>query len=98
MQIFMKLGIKNTLVGGLVPEVRARAAKVMPGILQSGKVVSSALFTDCRGGYIVLDVGSSEELAELTAGLLDMFDIESHPVVPLEMLPEVLKKLEERGL
>jgi hypothetical protein len=47
---------------------------------------------------MLLDVDSVDELAEMLAPMLDGFDLETHPVVPLESLPVVLKKLEDQGL
>ena len=98
MLMFVKLEVKNSLVGPLVPETRMRAGKAISPIMQSGKAVSSGLFADQRGGFILLDVDSVDELAEMLAPMLDGFDLETHPVVPLESLPVILKKLEDQGL
>lgn len=98
MQVFIKLIIKDSIVGDLVMPTRERAGKVIPPIMQSGKVTASGLFIDARGGFMVLDVADSKELSMLLSPLVDVFTITTHPVMPLEELPAILQMLAEKGL
>jgi hypothetical protein len=98
MELFVKLTVKDSIVGDLVAPARAQAAKAIPMIMQSGKVVFSRLFADARGGFMVVDVADSSEVSELFSPLVDGWTLMIHPVVPLEELPKVLKRLADMGM
>jgi uncharacterized protein DUF3303 len=56
--------------------------------MESGKVVANGVFADTRGGFLVLDVDSSEEIFDLFAPATDYIRIETHPLTTAEKLQE----------
>ncbi len=54
----------------------------------SGKLETSGIFADARGGFFVFNVDSAEELAGLLNEVSDLGRIETHPIISLEALRE----------
>ena len=78
----------------------ARLQKALGGqfgkIMESGKVESSGIFADGRGGFFVVNVDSAEEVMGLLGDtILDRMNVETHPVVQMDTLMEWFKKLEK---
>jgi muconolactone delta-isomerase len=97
MRMLVKFHIKDSVVGDLVPQARKRAEEVTQKMLGSGKAECSGLIAGERGGFVVMNVDSSEELLMMIGPMLDVADIKIKPLVPLESLPDILKMLTEMG-
>jgi hypothetical protein len=63
-------------------------------IFASGAAVASGAFTSKRGGFVLLNVASGEELLQLMApGLSDNCTIETWPVLPFDQQTAVLQQI-----
>ncbi len=60
----------------------------MQRIMGSGKVESAGIFPGKRGGYMVFNVDSSEELMELIGDAHEVMRFDWNPVVSMETLGE----------
>ena len=94
MQIFVSFEAFDTIIGDAEESrLRIAAGAQFEKILASGKVEASGIFADRRGGFLLLNVDSGEELVDLLGrGLLENFHVESHPVVPFDKLQEYFEK------
>ena len=55
-------------------------------------MTTNGFFTEKRGGYMIPNVNSAEEVAELLGPMLEFFHLKVHPVMPLEKVPELFGK------
>ncbi len=93
MQVFVKFELEESITDReKVMEVRQVAGRHLQQIMESGKVVTTGVFADARGGFFVLDVYSSEELSDLLAPVLDYTRFETHPLTTVEKLQEFLER------
>ncbi len=94
MEIFVKLELSETITDReQVLRVRQAIGGQMQRIQESGKAKLLRVFSDARGGILLLDVDSSEELFELLgAPILDHFRVETHPMITVETLAEFFER------
>jgi len=67
----------------------------MDKIMNSGKVKDHGIFSDERGGFLVLEVDSSEELLTMFGPILDALKVKTHPIVSIQEIPPVFESIEE---
>ena len=93
MQLFIELEVFDTVVKDEdIRHVRNVFGKQMQKITASGKMDANGFFTEKRGGYMILNINSAEEVAELLGPMLEFFHFKVHPVMPLEKVPELFGK------
>ena len=93
MQLFIELEVFNTVIKDEdIRHVRNVFGKQMEKILASGKMVANGFFAGKRGGYLILNVDSTEEVIELLGTMIEYFHFKVHPVMPLEKVPELFGK------
>ena len=94
MEVFVKFEVFDTIHDREeVLALRQAVGKQMQEIQQSGKVKELRVFSDARGGFMLVDVDSPQELFELFgAALIDHFRIETHPVRTVEELVEFFER------
>jgi hypothetical protein len=62
------------------------------------KVKDFSIYGDARGGYLILDLDSGEELTELLGPeILDNCSVRAHPLVNLERLRNAFQLWHEQG-
>ena len=90
MEVFAKFEVFDTIYDREdVLALRQAVGRQLGEIQQSGKLKELRVFSDARGGFMLLDVDSPQELFELFgAALLDHVHIETHPVITAEDLAE----------
>jgi hypothetical protein len=86
MRFLVLLDVRNNF-----PPDQAVAAQVAIGaqiqkIRQSGKVKELGIFAEKRGGFILGDFSSAEELFDLTSPIKDIVEFEAHALVSPETL------------
>ena len=88
MQFLVQFEVFETFIAqDQIRTLRNRFGDQMGKILQSGKVLASGSFCDARGGFILLDVESSEEIFDLLgSALLDSCKIKTHPILSFDSL------------
>jgi len=86
MQFHVTFEAYKSIIGADVPALRKHAGAGIQRLMESGKVTSSGLFQGKRGGFLVINADSGEELFALIADLVDAFDITVTPVVGFEVL------------
>ncbi len=94
MEVFVKFELFDTIYNREdVLAVRQALGRQMQKIQESGKVKELRVFSDARGGFLLLDVDSSQELMDLFGSpMLDHFHIETHPVITAETLAEFFEQ------
>ena len=94
MQIFVQFIAFDTITAVQdVVNLRRLASEQFGRLKESRKLVSSGIFCDARGGYLVLDVQDSAEVLDLLgSGIVDHFHITTHPLVSLEQIGEFFRK------
>ncbi|MGD0817397.1 MAG: hypothetical protein ABR986_03245 [Methanomassiliicoccales archaeon] len=55
-------------------------------LLQSGKVMEHGIYSDERGGFLILEADSAEELHEMLSPIVDSMRIRAQPYVSLGTL------------
>lgn len=98
MRLFVKATVFETIHrDDDVKAVREMFRDGVNRMKQSGHLVDMGIFADGRGGYMILDVESAEEMFDLLGGgrLVDRLHLESHPVVSFEALERMF---EEHGV
>ena len=76
-----------------IMEVRKVLGERFKIILTSGKVQAGGIYSDARGGFLLVKVDSAEELFDLLGpAIIDHAHIETHPVISFEYLGEFFKK------
>lgn len=93
MKVFVRVEARETLAGKQDDDIRGFFGKFLPTLLKNPKYVSGHVFTDARGGYLILDIGAPEELWDLTAPMLPYFKMETHPVAPFEKVIDLFKMI-----
>jgi hypothetical protein len=87
MQMFVKIKVFDTLPGPADLQVREIVGAQIGKIMRSGKVASSGIFTDQRGGYFILNLQNGAEMMDLLDfPILTNCQVESHPVMSVEDL------------
>ncbi len=93
MQFFVEFEVFDTVIRDEdINRVRERFGKQLQKIMVSGKMVANGFFPERRGGYLILNVDSADEVIELLGIMIEYFRIKIHPVLPLEKLPELFGK------
>jgi hypothetical protein len=94
MEVFAKFEVFDTIYDREdVLALRQAVGRQIQHIQQSGKVKELRAFADARGGVMLVDIDSPQELFELFgAALLDHFHIETHPVITAEDLAEFFEQ------
>jgi hypothetical protein len=93
MELFVEMEVFDTIVRDEdIKRVRERFGAQLKKIMASGMVVTSGFFAEKRGGFLILNVNSNEEVVELLGTLIESFRIKIHPVMPLEKVPELFTK------
>src|SRR5512136_416782 len=93
MQLFVELEVFDTVIRDEdIRQVRNVFGKQMQKIIASGKMVANGFFAGKRGGYIILDANSAEEVVELLGIMIEYFHFKVHPVMPLDKVPELFGK------
>jgi uncharacterized protein YciI len=93
MQVFVKYEYEKSITDReKVMEVRQVGGRQLQQIMESGKVVASGVFADTRGGFLVLDVDSSEDLFDLIAPVADYIRFETHPLTTVEKVQEFFER------
>lgn len=95
----MRLLVSITVYDEIVSEddvLRARKvfAESWRKMLDSGKVECSGIYGNARGGFLVVDVDSAEDLWSFPVpSLLDYAHVEVHPVMDTERFMGMFKEL-----
>ena len=93
MRIFAKYELQETITDReKVMEVRQVDGRQLQQIMQSGKVRADGVFADGRGGFLVLEVDSAEELFDMFATIVDYIRIETRPLTSVEKLQEFFER------
>ena len=94
MEVFVKFEVFDTITNREeVLRLRQLVGQQMQQIQESGKVAQLGIFSDARGGFMLVDVDSPEELFELFgAAIIDHFHIETHPLITVEALAEFFER------
>ena len=92
MRFIVILRIREAIVGEMDPAVQRTVGTEVQKLLSSGKVTDSGVFAGDRGGFVLVNVASAEELFDLTAGLLDVAKLEIHPLMSFEHLGQFFQQ------
>jgi hypothetical protein len=94
MEVFVKFQVFDTITDREeVLRLRQVVGQQMQQIQESGKVTQLGIFSDARGGFMVADIDSSDDLFELFgAAMIDHFHIETHPLMTVEALAEFFER------
>ena len=94
MDVFVKFVVFDTITDREeVLRLRQVVGQQMQKIQESGKVTQLRVFSDARGGFMVVDIDSPEELFELFgSAIIDHFHIETHPLITVETLAEFFER------
>jgi hypothetical protein len=68
----------------------------MDKLVKSGKVEEHGIYSDERGGFLILNAESPEELFEMISPLGDAMMVRSHPYVSMRTLKSFFDAYEER--
>ena len=55
-------------------------------LLQSGKVKEHGIYSDERGGFLILEAETPEELFEMVSPMLDAMSVRTHPYVSINTM------------
>jgi hypothetical protein len=92
-ELFVEIEVFETIVKDEeIKRVRERFGAQLNKIMASGKLVASGFFAEKRGGFLILNVNSNEDVVELLGVLIESFRIKVHPVMPLEKVLELFTK------
>lgn len=93
MRMFVKIEAYDSVIAQEdIRRARAVVGEKIQAVMATGKVRSSGVFGDMRGGYFDLDIDTAEEFNELVGDLVDFARIETHPVASFESLAELFEK------
>ena len=95
MRFFVELIVRDNFDPMSAVPVQKMLSVQMDKIMNSGKVKEHGIFSDERGGFFILEVGSSEELLKMLSPILDAVKVKTHPIVSIQELPAVFKSYEE---
>lgn len=73
--------------------VQRRFGDQLQKILQSGKVKDGGILVGDRGGYLVLESDSAEQIEGWLAGIVDIAKFDVTPVVSFDILPKLFADL-----
>ncbi|MEO2002525.1 MAG: DUF3303 family protein [Candidatus Poribacteria bacterium] len=89
MKLHVNWNLFETVTGSaLVGEVRQQVGPLIGKLTESGKMESHGVYADGRGGFIVLNVDSADEVLALLYPLHDFATIETRPIVSFQELGE----------
>jgi uncharacterized protein YciI len=92
-QVFLKYEVQETITDReKVMEVRQVSARALQPVFESGKVVADGVFADARGGFVVLEANSAEEIFDMFAPVIDYLRMETHPLMSVEKLQEFFER------
>jgi hypothetical protein len=94
MEVFVKFELFDTITDReQVLRLRQVVGPQFQHIQESGKAKALRIFSDARGGFILLDVDSPEELFDLFGSpIIDHCHVETHPVIRVEKLAEFFER------
>lgn len=94
MQFLIRMRLFDSIIGEAdIQRARKAFVKQLGTIMDSGALLTSGAFAGQRGGFLLVEVDSGEQLWELLGeGVLDHFDVKTDAVFPLENLKEFLEK------
>lgn len=97
MRLHVKMEVYDSITSDeQVARTRKRFAESWKKMQDSGKVLTSGIFADLRGGYMVVDVDTAEELWALPMhGILDAIKMEVHPVMDADKFMTMFKDIGE---
>jgi hypothetical protein len=72
-----------------VAAARTAGTAFFAGIGQDPRVKASGHFADGRGGFMLIELNSAEEMLQFTGPFLDFVRFESHPVLPLAAIAQM---------
>lgn len=72
----------------VIPRLRELAGDIVQRFMETGNVESAGIIPGIRGGSIVLNVDSAEELLKLVGDAHGVFNVSFDPTVPIETLGE----------
>lgn len=75
-----------------VETAREQGFKFFGGIEADPRVKASGHFADGRGGFMLVEVNSAEEVLQLTGPFLDYVRFETHPVLPFSQILKVFEQ------
>ena len=78
---------RDSVVGELVPKLRADVATAVKRIGESGKMKAGGILGGRRMAFLLLEVDSAAEILELLGGeIIDNMQVETNPVISFEEL------------
>ncbi|MBI4249108.1 MAG: hypothetical protein HY611_06365 [Elusimicrobia bacterium] len=94
MQVFVKFEVFNTITDRQqILELRQLMGTQLRNIELSKKLKIGNIFADARGGFLLLDVQSNEEVFQLLGSvIIDHCHVETHPVITFQQLGDFFKK------
>ncbi len=99
MQLLVTFTVHDTIV--LDEDRRLRNEVVgprMPQIMGSDKLLASGIFTNDRGGFLLMDIDDIAELYDLLGPeIYANFEVVVQPILPSEKLGELFEKWASEG-
>jgi hypothetical protein len=92
MQFHVTFEAYDSIIGHDVPALRKLAGAGIQRIMGTGKVVSSGLFQGKRGGFMIINAESGEELFGIIGDMVDGFNITVTPTVSFDVLGDYFTK------
>ncbi len=95
MRFFVEFIVRDNFGPMSAVPVQKMLSAQMDKIMNSGKVKDHGIFSDERGGFLVLELDSAEELLKMLSPILDAIKVRTHPIVSIKEIPAVFKSYEE---
>jgi hypothetical protein len=88
MRFLITFDVRDTIVRAEdITRVRKAVGDHAKGLLASGKIKESGVWADGRGGFLLAEVGTADDLHDLlNAPFIEFFNVRSRPVVTFEKL------------
>jgi len=64
-------------------------------LLQSGKVKEHGIYSDERGGFLILEAETPEELFEMVSPMIDAMSVRTHPYVSINSMKAFFEAYEK---
>jgi hypothetical protein len=94
MRLHVNWNVFETVTGSaMVAEIREHLGPLVGKLTESGKMESHGVYADGRGGFIVLNVESADEVLALLYPLHDFASIETRPIVSFEELGQFFQSV-----
>jgi hypothetical protein len=89
MKLHVNWNVFETVTGSaMVDEIRGQIGPLVGKLTESGKMESHGVYADGRGGYMVINVDTADEVLGLLFPLHDFATIETRPIVSFQELGE----------